>query len=363
MELLKPNARSLVRVTLGLPVGCLLGLAGGHARRGRRRRRPGRRRGPRRGGRHRGGRRRRICDRRVAPHLGRPPGPTRDGQRQHEQQRDEHPATAAAAGWLLVGRLRLGLGDRLRRDDRRFGMVEGVGGEAGADRGDEGRLHLAQRHLERVDLQAQRPLEERGRERQRHLVHLQVVVSDGHPDRHAEGGRRLLLLGTLVPQAHDVAFRGNGRLVPHGVVRAVDLGGSGFGAAATVDARLRGRRPRPGLVRHAGRRRGPRSRGTGLDVLDARLVDHQTEPDVTGAGLELEAWEPLTGRGEPAVDLVAALARPAHVLGVDDRALATDGEHAGIVPGAKRVEQPDRRALGAGPVGPAMCHVRLFRRR
>ena len=198
------------------------------------------------------------------------PPPSRPAQQgQHDQQwQQDAPAASSTRRPCRPARPPWAQARRPAAAGARFssGPVERVRREPGADRRDERRLHLAQRHLERVDVLPERSLEQRGRKAQDDLVHLEVVVPDGHPDRHVQRHRwqRQVELDGLVPQHQLRRASTATRLVPH----RVDLG---------ADLLLR----RPGCVVDLG---AEGRLGLGGDVADPCLLDDEAEPDVPRTG-------------------------------------------------------------------------------
>ena len=179
------------------------------------------------------------------------------------------------------------------------------------------------------------------------LVHLEVVVPDGHPDRHVQRHRwqRQVELTELVPQ-HQLGAAAAHGFVPH----RVGLGSYLF---------LR----RPGGLVDLGSQRGL---GLAGDVADARLFDDQAEPDVTGARLVGQPREAFARLAEHRLHLVGAAAAPRHVLGRDRRRLPDRRRQGVVVTGAQRVQQSGGRVVvmylvGTDrPSGPLPRYERAF---
>ena len=277
--------------------------------------------------------------RRCCPGPGRPTSRRRRTEPSSTSRTGTSIPTTPARRLVVHGPL-LGLGRR-RWDERQLRARQLVAGEAGTDRRDERRLHLAERDLERIHRHPEGPLEQGGREAEGHVVDLQVVVPHGDPHGHVQPCGRQVVERRLAPHLDHVALLGD-RFVPH----RVDVG-VGHGHVLG-----RGLLDRSRLGAHF-------LLAVRSDVLHPGLVDDQAEADVAGARLEGDPREASAYLVEHLVDLVPTATRPAHVVRGHRRGLATDGEHAGIVARPHRIEQTDGWAVALidlfGPI--PSCHV------
>ena len=155
-------------------------------------------------------------------------------------------------------------------------------------------------------------LEQRRREAERDLVHLQVVVPDGHPDGHVQRHRwraRRAPAAATTDSADSAALGDGSSHIGWSASPTCRTSAPAVGRGSAGLARPRRRGPRPASPRSSARWSTssvePCLGGLRPHVADPCLVDHQAEADVASAGVEVEAREALARLGQPAVDLVA----------------------------------------------------------
>ncbi len=257
--------------------------------------------------------------------LDEPPPRSREECEHEQHEQDE---TAATTPWRRRGGRVHGRGLCHRRCAReaQLGTGQRMGREPGSGGGDERRLHLAQRHLERIDVLAEGPLQQRRRKAQDDLVHLEVVVPNGHPDRHVQRHRwqRQVELTELVPQ-HQLGAAAAHGFVPHRVGLRSDLFLS-----------------RSGSLVHLG---GEHRLGLTGDVAHARLLDDEAEPHMTGARLVGQPREAFARLAEHRLHLVRSATAPRHVLCRDRRRLPDLRRQGLVVAGAQSGQQPGGRVV------------------
>ena len=215
------------------------------------------------------------------------------------------------------------------RDDLGGLVAHLVGLEPGPGRRHEGRLDLREGQVERVDVLAERGLQQRPRVAGDDLVHEAVVVQHGQPQRHVQP--RSVARAELAVEEQGAARRAVG-------LGARVVGRAGAGPTRAAAGRLE------------------------VDVADPGLLDHLAVADVPGVRVEDQPGEAVEGRLQPEDHVVLALHRPAAVLGADDRGRPELREQCVEVPAAQGVEQPGGRGRPTTVFHVVLCHARPLRR-